>query len=186
MRGRWLRKSPSQSPAGIHLSDAQGAAQSVYRLLATSRRVRWPCLGHHLDRLVHLDRPGEIHIHRYSSNRFKRHDDLILFTNNILDPVIPLSSAKHMSRFEGSDLVINDGKGHITLSIAGLYIAKAYSAYFQSGQLPHRSSPCLPNQRPFLGISGPRVGPVPANSSQEDKYPHQAILDLNRAFAGLL
>lgn len=110
----------------------------------------------------------------------------ILFANNILDPVTPLVSAQSMhSQFPGSGLIINDGEGHTTLSSPSFCIAQAYREYFQSGRLPDRSSPCLPNQRPFLGASGPRVAPLPTNLTKEEKFLHHAFSHLAGALAKL-
>lgn len=97
----------------------------------------------------------------------------ILFASNLVDPATSLTAAKEMhAAFAGSGLLLNDGEGHITSSAPSLCVVKKFREYFQTGQLPSGlDQTCLPYERPFLGVDGPRTAPFDPNApwaSMED------------------
>ena len=58
--------------------------------------------------------------------------------------------AKH---FSGSAVLSLESEGHCTLSSPSLCMARHIRRYFQTGQLPAPGTICLPNERPFLGVT---------------------------------
>ncbi|CAG8016740.1 unnamed protein product [Penicillium olsonii] len=76
----------------------------------------------------------------------------MLFVSNTLDPVTPLTSAKHMSHiFPGSGLLQQESEGHTTLAAPSVCVAKAIRHYFQTGQLPSEGTLCQADLKPLVG-----------------------------------
>ncbi|KAL2816499.1 TAP-like protein-domain-containing protein [Aspergillus granulosus] len=76
----------------------------------------------------------------------------ILLVNNILDPVTPLQSAKHMSgAFPGSVLLQQDSEGHCTLAAPSVCVSMSIRKYFQTGELPAAGTVCNADLKPLLG-----------------------------------
>ncbi|KAL2867640.1 putative proteinase [Aspergillus lucknowensis] len=100
----------------------------------------------------------------------------LLFVNNLLDPVTPLQSAKHMSRaFPGSGLLQQDSEGHCTLAAPSLCVSKAIRKYFQTGELPAAGTVCDADLKPLLG--NPSKVEEHLTRSPEDGALYKALLE---------
>ncbi|KAJ5888611.1 hypothetical protein N7495_008652 [Penicillium taxi] len=76
----------------------------------------------------------------------------MLLVSNILDPVTPLWSAKHMSKlFPGSSVLQQDSEGHTTIAAPSICVAKEIRKYFQTGILPQSGTLCAADVKPLIG-----------------------------------
>lgn len=102
----------------------------------------------------------------------------ILYIGNSLDPVTPLSNARHMmSKFAGASLLQQDSEGHCSFAEPSSCTAEVVRQYFQTGALPTLGTVCSPDKRPFLGRKMGR-------SAREDKL--RAMLeDASASFSDL-
>ncbi|KAK4493934.1 hypothetical protein PRZ48_015120 [Zasmidium cellare] len=103
----------------------------------------------------------------------------VLFASNRVDGATSLASARKMRElFKDSRLLIVDGDGHTTHSAPSLCAAKAKRSYFQTGEMPDTSKPCLPARRPF--------GVTENTEKHEDLTKEEGFLwDAQLALAGL-
>ncbi|KAF4552664.1 Hypothetical protein D9617_9g024530 [Elsinoe fawcettii] len=74
----------------------------------------------------------------------------VLFVNNRLDPITPITSAvRAQTLFEGSALLVGEGFGHSVLSDPSQCTYAALREYFVNGVLPAEGATCEPDARPF-------------------------------------
>ena len=76
----------------------------------------------------------------------------ILFTNNMADPITPLSSAEKMSdMFEGSRVVRQNATGHCATNFStnNKCLRRITQEYFGKGWMPAEGKMCQPDRLPF-------------------------------------
>ncbi|KAL2202360.1 hypothetical protein CC79DRAFT_183032 [Sarocladium strictum] len=70
----------------------------------------------------------------------------VLFVNNRLDPVAPLSAAYRLSRFfKGSSVVVQEAAGHVTNRLPNECLTRIFQAYFNDGHMPENGTVCRPD-----------------------------------------
>ncbi|KAL2857267.1 TAP-like protein-domain-containing protein [Aspergillus pseudoustus] len=101
----------------------------------------------------------------------------LLFVNNILDPVTPLQSAKHMTgAFPGSVLLQQDSEGHCTLAAPSMCVSTSIRRYFQAGELPAVGTVCNADLKPMLGNSS-KIEEEYSTRSMDEAVLYRALLE---------
>ncbi|KAL3448127.1 TAP-like protein-domain-containing protein [Aspergillus insuetus] len=108
----------------------------------------------------------------------------LLLVNNILDPVTPLQSAKHMhGAFPGSALLQQDSEGHCTLAAPSVCVSTSIRRYFQTGELPAAGTVCDADLKPLLGNPG-KIEEDHSVRSVDDVALYKALLEEAQRFRG--